>query len=146
MSELMHQGIVGLEREVAEKTAALEAAQAEADAKRIALAASDERLMLAGLRVDLYFGCDTAQHLADEIVNLRVDLRHAKAEAERLRAENARLRKALGQYAKHDNWDGHPLDYRSDTITYDIWQGGEDFHGWETAERALATNETPTAI
>lgn len=34
MSELMRQGIVGLEREVAEKTAALEAAQAEAERLR----------------------------------------------------------------------------------------------------------------
>lgn len=41
----------------------------------------DDRLLAAGQRVGLYFGCDTPDHMADEI--------------DRLRADNARLREAL---------------------------------------------------
>ena len=39
-----------------------------------ALRASDERLESAGARVNIQMGCDTAEHMADEIERLRSDL------------------------------------------------------------------------
>lgn len=59
------------------------------------------------------------------------------------RADNARLREVLAEYADHGNWDGQPTSYGSDDLAYDIWMGNDDKHGWETAAAALA-NETPT--
>ncbi len=38
---------------------------------RAQLAADDKRLCDAGLRVGMYFGCDTPDHMADEIESLR---------------------------------------------------------------------------
>ena len=60
-----------------------------------------------------------------------------------LRAENARLREALGIYAKHGMWEACPSQAGHNGEVYEDWFMG-DGNGWETAERALATNETPT--
>ena len=61
-------------------------------------------------------------------------------ELDRLRAENARLREALEAYANHDNWIERSTRYipTDSSMVSDIWDGGLDVNGWETAERALA--------
>lgn len=51
---------------------------------RGAMDADDERLRVHGERVGLFFDCDTAEHMADEILALR--------------AENVSLRAALSHY------------------------------------------------
>ena len=71
--------------------------------------------------------------------------RNAIADNDALRAENARLREALAKYADHDNWIERSTRYipTDESMVHDIWDGGLDVNGWETAEAALA-NETPT--
>lgn len=81
------------------------------------MSADDDRLLAAGMRVGSYFGCDTPDHMADEIVALR--------------AEVARLREAL--QCVRELADNDTGDFRADLA-----------HCVGVAEAALA-NETPTA-
>lgn len=57
----------------------LAAAEHERDEVRAINRADDERLLAAGQRVGLWFGCDTPEHLADEIESLRQQLTDFKA-------------------------------------------------------------------
>lgn len=53
------------------------------------IAADNERLRTHGQRVGIDFGCDTAEHMADEIESLRQQLAAAKTETNRLRMDLA---------------------------------------------------------
>lgn len=46
---------------------------------RGAMRADDERLRLAGERVGIEYGCDTAEHMADEIEALRAEVAALRA-------------------------------------------------------------------
>lgn len=56
---------------IAELTHQREGLRAEIETTKGAMQADDDRLHVAGVRVGLYFGCDTAERMADEIVSLR---------------------------------------------------------------------------
>jgi hypothetical protein len=58
-----------------------EAAEASLAQLRGAMQADDERLRVAGGRVGLFFGCDTPEHLADEIEQVRASLAQLQQEA-----------------------------------------------------------------
>ena len=48
----------------------------------------DERLTEAGLKVNLYFGCDTAEIMAEEILSSRARISELEAEIERFTAHS----------------------------------------------------------
>lgn len=68
----------------------IEGLRAENDTLRGAMAANDERLRVAGERVGIIAGCDTAELMADEIECLL-------AEVAALRAEVANLTKIIDE-------------------------------------------------
>lgn len=54
-----------------ERTRQLREALDEIELLKGAMAADDERLRTHGMRVGIWFGCDTAEHMADEIERLK---------------------------------------------------------------------------
>lgn len=61
---------------------------------------------------------------------------------DRLKAENERLRRALAEYANHDNWTQMPSDFGpSDSDPFNCFLSD----GWDIAETALAGKSTPKA-
>lgn len=60
---------------------AYDARGAEVESLRGALSSQDDRLRAAGLRVDVYFGCDTADAMAETIESLRTTLAEVRAYA-----------------------------------------------------------------
>ncbi len=66
------------ERKIARLEAEIDRLRAETAELRGAMQAADERMLKAGERVGLIFGCDTPAAMADEISRLRSDLAAAK--------------------------------------------------------------------
>ena len=63
----------------------IERLRAENDTLRGAMAANDERLRVAGERVGIIAGCDTAELMADEIECLLAEVAGLREDAERYR-------------------------------------------------------------
>lgn len=70
--------------------------------------------------------------ISKDLVDQERRISDALATAAKHARENARLREALAEYADHGNWQDSNIVWRNDR------------NGWETAERTLAANETPT--
>ena len=70
------------EDELATLLAIVRRLDAEVQLLRGAMKADDERLRTHGKRVGFHFDCDTAEHMADEIIALREQLSQARKEAE----------------------------------------------------------------
>ena len=69
--------------------------------KRIAelegiIKSDDERLTEAGLKVNLYFGCDTAEIMAEEILSSRARIAELEGDNDALKTENAELKERIG--------------------------------------------------
>lgn len=51
------------------------------------MSADDDRLLSTGMRVGLYFGCDTPDHMADEILSLRAEVARLRSLIDRSNLE-----------------------------------------------------------
>ena len=83
----------------------------------------DERLTEAGLKVNLYFGCDTAEIMAEEILSSRA--RIAELEAENKKAFDF-VRK-LRMYCIFANWDNPDTEDEFDEFDAEICKWLRDF-------------------
>ena len=64
-------------------------AEADLEVARLrgAIKAADDRLIEAGQRVGIFFGCDTPDAMADELTRLRAELAEARALVEKREAQ-----------------------------------------------------------
>lgn len=67
--------IAELQKRLLEASEEARGAICQRESMRATMEADDKRLRDAGMRVRLYFGCDTAEAMADEIERLRAQLR-----------------------------------------------------------------------
>lgn len=91
-----------------ERTKQLREALDEIELLKGAMAADEERLRTHGMRVGIWFGCDTAEHMADEIERLNRAIESWKREEQIWReaesAMNAEIErmKAAGKVLAHE--------------------------------------------
>lgn len=92
-----------------ELAARVDALAAEVALLRDAITAQDERDLAASVRVgEIPFGCDTSDHLADVIMDLRARADELAAEVERLTAQLAAATNVDAELARRGEWVTRP--------------------------------------